>query len=130
MGLLDHQTPSLRRYAALTRTPSSRKEPGVPESRRRKKKDARPAARAVAVAPGRRQTAPSPPWFGATLAGLFVVGIAWLLTFYFSNGDVVHFRPSGNADEFRIYAVADSQHRADEIVAMGVAEPDGLLRQL
>jgi len=26
----------------------------------------------------------------------------------FANGDVAHFRPSGNADEFRIYAVADS----------------------
>jgi phosphomannomutase len=49
---------------------------------------------------------------------------------YFANGDVVHFRPSGNADEFRIYAVADSQPRADEIVAMGVAEPDGILRSL
>ena len=49
---------------------------------------------------------------------------------YFANGDVVHFRPSGNADEFRIYAVADSQKRADEIVQMGIAEPDGLLRSL
>ncbi len=49
---------------------------------------------------------------------------------YFANGDVVHFRPSGNADEFRIYAVADSQQRADDITAMGVAEPDGLLRRL
>ena len=49
---------------------------------------------------------------------------------YFANGDVAHFRPSGNADEFRIYAVADSQERADEIVTMGVQEPDGLLRQL
>jgi phosphomannomutase len=49
---------------------------------------------------------------------------------YFANGDVVHFRPSGNADEFRIYAVADSQPRADEIVAMGVEEPNGSLRQL
>jgi len=49
---------------------------------------------------------------------------------YFDNADVVHFRPSGNADEFRIYAVADSQARADEITRMGVAEPDGLLRQI
>ena len=49
---------------------------------------------------------------------------------YFANGDVAHFRPSGNADEFRIYAVADTQQRADQIVAMGVAEPDGLLRNL
>ena len=31
---------------------------------------------------------------------------------YFTNGDVAHFRPSGNADEFRIYAVAGSQERS------------------
>ncbi len=47
-----------------------------------------------------------------------------------ANGDVVHFRPSGNADEFRIYAVADTQARADEIAALGVAEPGGILRML
>jgi phosphomannomutase len=49
---------------------------------------------------------------------------------YFTNGDVAHVRPSGNADELRIYAVADSQARADEIARLGVAEPDGILRQL
>ena len=27
----------------------------------------------------------------------------------FDNGDVAHVRPSGNADELRIYAVADTQ---------------------
>ncbi len=48
----------------------------------------------------------------------------------FSNGDVAHLRPSGNADELRIYAVADTPARAAEIVAMGVAEPDGILRSL
>jgi phosphomannomutase len=48
----------------------------------------------------------------------------------FVNGEVAHFRPSGNADEFRIYAVADTQGRANEIVAMGVAEPDGIIRRL
>ncbi|KIY01118.1 uncharacterized protein Z520_02670 [Fonsecaea multimorphosa CBS 102226] len=48
----------------------------------------------------------------------------------FTNGDVAHFRPSGNADELRIYAVADTQRRADEIASQAVAEPDGLLRQL
>jgi phosphomannomutase len=46
----------------------------------------------------------------------------------FGNGDVAHVRPSGNADELRIYAVADTQVRADAIVAMGVAEPNGILR--
>ncbi len=49
---------------------------------------------------------------------------------YFVGGDIAHLRPSGNADEFRIYAVADTQARADEIVSMGVREPDGILRAL
>ena len=48
----------------------------------------------------------------------------------FTNRDVAHFRPSGNADEFRIYAVAQTQARADEIVRAGVAEPNGLIRRL
>ena len=34
----------------------------------------------------------------------------------FDNGDVSHLRPSGNAPEFRNYATADTQERADEIV--------------
>jgi phosphomannomutase len=46
------------------------------------------------------------------------------------NGEVIHIRPSGNADELRIYAVADSQHRANALCAEGVAEPNGFLRRL
>jgi phosphomannomutase len=49
---------------------------------------------------------------------------------FFSNGDIAHVRPSGNAPQLRIYAQARSQVRADAIVRMGVAEPDGLLRKL
>jgi phosphomannomutase len=48
----------------------------------------------------------------------------------FDNGDVAHLRPSGNADELRIYAVADTQARADAIVAMGIAQPEGILRRM
>jgi phosphomannomutase len=48
----------------------------------------------------------------------------------FATGDVIHFRPSGNADELRVYAVADTEARAEEMVAKGVAEPDGILRAL
>ena len=48
----------------------------------------------------------------------------------FQNGDVAHIRPSGNADELRIYSVGDTQARADEICDQGIAEPNGLLRQL
>jgi phosphomannomutase len=49
---------------------------------------------------------------------------------YFRNGDIVHIRPSGNAPQLRIYAVSDSQTRADEIVSLALREPDGVLRQL
>ncbi len=48
----------------------------------------------------------------------------------FANGDVVHIRPSGNADELRAYAVANTQQRAEAITALAVAEPDGILRRL
>ncbi len=49
---------------------------------------------------------------------------------YFANGEIAHVRPSGNADEFRIYAVANTQARADEIARLGVGEPDGILRRM
>ena len=49
---------------------------------------------------------------------------------YFHNGDLAHVRPSGNAPQMRIYANSDSQARADEIVELGLREPDGILRQL
>jgi phosphomannomutase len=39
----------------------------------------------------------------------------------FAGGDVIHFRPSGNADEFRIYACAGSPNRAAAIAAEGAA---------
>jgi phosphomannomutase len=48
----------------------------------------------------------------------------------FATGEVAHLRPSGNADELRIYAVADTQERADAIAALGIAEPDGILRRM
>jgi len=49
---------------------------------------------------------------------------------YFANDEIVHVRPSGNADELRIYAVAGSQERADALCQLGVAEPDGILRSM
>jgi phosphomannomutase len=38
------------------------------------------------------------------------------LRLFFENGDIVHFRPSGNAPELRCYAEADSQLRANQLV--------------
>lgn len=64
----------------------------MPESRGRKKKDARRAAIARTATAGpapKRSAAPSPRWFGGLLLGLFVVGIAWLLTYYFSSGGIL-----------------------------------------
>jgi hypothetical protein len=49
---------------------------------------------------------------------------------FFEGGDVAHVRPSGNAPQLRIYAATGSQSRSDEIVRMGIREPDGILRGL
>jgi phosphomannomutase len=48
----------------------------------------------------------------------------------FQNGEIAHLRPSGNADEMRIYAVAGTLERAETIAQMGIAEPDGILRRM
>jgi phosphomannomutase len=49
---------------------------------------------------------------------------------YFDNGDIAHMRPSGNAPQLRIYSVANTQERADEIVAKAIAEPNGIFRAI
>ncbi len=67
-----------------------------------------------------------PNGFGSINQINFIDGVRM----YFSNRDVAHLRPSGNADELRIYAVADTQTRADQIAAIAVAKPDGLLFKL
>jgi phosphomannomutase len=48
----------------------------------------------------------------------------------FSNEDIAHIRPSGNADELRIYAVANIRDRAGDIASIAVSEPDGILRRM
>nr|MBU1328746.1 mannose-6-phosphate isomerase, class I [Candidatus Omnitrophota bacterium] len=62
-----------------------------------------------------------------------VLRINWIdgVKIMFLNGDVVHIRPSGNAPQLRIYAQTNaSQSRADNIVFIGIKEPDGILRQM
>lgn len=49
---------------------------------------------------------------------------------FFDNGDIAHIRPSGNAPQLRMYSVANTQERADEIVQMAIAEPDGIFRHM
>ncbi len=48
----------------------------------------------------------------------------------FQSDEVAHLRPSGNADEFRVYAVADSPERAAAITSACLKEPGGVLWQL
>lgn len=64
--------------------------------------------------------------FGAIVELDYLDGIR----IYFASEDVAHVRPSGNAPQLRIYALADDAARAEEIVAQGLAEPDGILRRL
>lgn len=49
---------------------------------------------------------------------------------YFSNNDIAHMRPSGNAPQLRIYSVADTQERADAIVRIALEEPKGIFRTI
>lgn len=60
------------------------------------------------------------------------VRVNWIdgVRIYFNNGDIAHIRPSGNAPQLRIYACANTQERADDIVRRAVAEPSGILRTL
>ncbi|HET9411473.1 MAG TPA: phosphomannomutase [Candidatus Saccharimonadales bacterium] len=64
--------------------------------------------------------------FGALTAINTIDGIRM----FFDNGDIAHLRPSGNAPQLRIYSVANTQERADQIVAMAIAEPNGIFRSL
>jgi len=64
--------------------------------------------------------------FGPIIAINYIDGIR----IFFGNGDIAHIRPSGNAPQLRLYAVAGSQQRADEIIEKGVSETDGILRTL
>jgi phosphomannomutase len=46
------------------------------------------------------------------------------------NGEIVHFRPSGNAPEFRCYAEADGESRADALAVAAMAILEERLRPL
>jgi hypothetical protein len=59
----------------------------VPESRRRKPK--KPASARPASTVASRRRAPSPRWFGGMILAFFLIGIAYLLLYYFSNGGVL-----------------------------------------
>ena len=41
---------------------------------------------------------------------------------YFKNQDILHIRPSGNADELRFYVFSGSSRRIDEVIDRFVPE--------
>jgi phosphomannomutase len=44
------------------------------------------------------------------------------------SGDVIHYRPSGNAPELRCYVEAASPERADELLRWGLAAAEAIVR--
>ena len=48
---------------------------------------------------------------------------------FFSNNEIAHIRASGNAPQLRMYSVASSQKRADEIIELGI-QAHGILTEL
>lgn len=46
-----------------------------------------------------------------------------------ASGNVIHFRPSGNAPQFRVYTNAGSQEEADSLVAQSLAD-DGYIQKI
>ena len=58
----------------------------MPESRGRRQ--TRSASRPIPP-PTRRKPPPSPPWYGAAMSACFVIGIAWLVVYYVTNGGIV-----------------------------------------
>jgi len=50
------------------------------------------------------------------------------LRFVLASGDVIHYRPSGNAPELRCYTEASSPARADELLGWGLARAAAVVR--
>lgn len=56
--------------------------------------------------------------WGSALGAVNQADLTDGLRLTFSNGEIVHLRPSGNAPELRCYAEADSEVRAGELVSL------------
>ena len=67
--------------------------------------------------------------FTSELGSIKSVDVTDGMRIRFMSDDVLHFRPSGNAPQFRVYTNASSQDRADELVTRSTAR-DGYIEQL
>jgi phosphomannomutase len=61
---------------------------------------------------------------GAIKAASDIDGLRYELV----SGDVIHYRPSGNAPELRCYTEASSARRADELLAWGLKAAEAVVR--
>ena len=50
------------------------------------------------------------------------------MRFEFTNGDVIHYRPSGNAPELRCYTEAATAERAGELLTWGLKAAEAIVR--
>jgi phosphomannomutase len=50
------------------------------------------------------------------------------LRFTLASGDVIHYRPSGNAPELRCYTEASTAERADDLLAWGLKAAEAVVR--
>jgi phosphomannomutase len=50
------------------------------------------------------------------------------LRYELTSGDVIHYRPSGNAPELRCYTEASTATRADELLAWGLKAAEAVVR--
>lgn len=66
----------------------------MPESRKRK----RPVYAPPTAAGTRRRRPPSPAWFAPLMLSMFLLGIAWLVVFYITQGDMPLTGQLGNAN--------------------------------
>jgi len=58
----------------------------VPESRTRKKKNARKVQQVQSVELTSADIKPNPPWFLPVLLGLMMLGLLWIVIFYVTSG--------------------------------------------
>lgn len=59
-----------------------------------------------------------------------IVGVSEIdgLRYQLESGDVIHYRPSGNAPELRCYTEAGTSERADELLAWGLEAAEAVVR--
>jgi phosphomannomutase len=68
------------------------------------------------------------PKFFSQQGGVHEVSTIDGLRFVLASGDIVHYRPSGNAPELRCYVEASDAERADELLAWGLSTASAVVK--